>query len=83
MSTIKIRVLRAMLIGGRPVDAGAIVSLTPAAAADLLDCGDKAELLDPADRAVVNAGRRAEVTQQLGRRSMPSPGSPWRPAGWH
>lgn len=84
MSRVKLRVSRAMLYAGQPVQAGAILTLDPTAAADVIDSG-KAELIDAADWPAVLAARRAEVAAVLKhqRQLTPQPG-PWMPAGqWH
>ena len=78
---VKVRATRAMLYRGECVPPGAILTLTAADAMNALDSG-RAELLDPADRAAVLAGRRAEVQAQMrqhGRLMPPPADGPWFP----
>jgi hypothetical protein len=70
------------MVAGRRVEAGAIVTVPAAQAADALDSGDKFELLDPSDLPAVQAGRRAEVlaaVRQAGRIMPPPADGPWFP----
>lgn len=79
MSKIKLRVTRPLCMHGQHQEAGVILSLEPAAAADALESG-RVELLDKSDAPTVLAGRRREVMELMGRqRLMASPGSPWFP----
>jgi hypothetical protein len=77
---VKVRVTRPMMMRGERQEVGIILSLSPSEAASVLESG-RGQLLDPADAGELQAARRAEVAEQMGRlgRLMPNPGSPWFP----
>jgi hypothetical protein len=81
MAAVKLRCTRPMLHSGSQFEAGDLLDLAPAAAADALESG-RVELVDAADRPAVWAGRTAAVQRELRQhgRQMPHPGSPWAPA---
>jgi hypothetical protein len=80
MNDIKLRVLSALLLRGKRIEPGSILTMSATDAADMLD-GPKVELLDPSDRDAMLKARRAEVTTQLAQhgRSTANTGSPWAP----
>ncbi len=83
MSGIKLRVLSTLLRHGQRIETGSILTVPATEAADYLD-GPKVALLDPADRQVVLAARRAEVSALMRThgRPRPDPGSPWQPVDY-
>lgn len=75
MSTVKLRILRPVLIAGHATPAGDVVTLHALEAADLLDVSGAAVLVDARDaEAVRQARQRATVA------ALRAEGRPWHGA---
>ena len=84
---VQLRVLMPLMRHGERVDAGVILTMSPAEAADCLD-SPKVELVDPGDKRAVQAARVAEVSALMrrdpnapaGAPRLAHPDGPWVPA---
>jgi hypothetical protein len=78
--TVKVRVVRPLLMHGQRREIGDILNLAAAEAAIALETG-RGALLDPADASELQAARRAEVADQMrkhGRQMVPPGDGPWQ-----